>query len=184
METKDLYTPHEVAKDLKINYRTVLREIQRGNLVAKRIGRIYLITRDSLESYLSKSDSARPLKVSAAIVEKGDKILLVRRKRREGTLFWQFPTGIVRYSEKTSTRAELECLQETGVHCKAIMLFGHRIHPDTKTIIYYWLCEYLDGKEYNADDSENAKVLWVDKEKVEETFTSDMYEPVRKYLGS
>ena len=183
MTKEEILTPREVAEELKLNYRTVLREIDRGNISAKKVGRIYLITRDELERYTSSSNRPRNLEVAVAVVAKGPKILLVKRKKKEGRLVWQFPAGIMRFSERSSTRAEIECLQETGVHCTAEKYFGKRVHPDTNVVIHYWLCRYTSGKTYNADTSENEEVRWVSRKEVLELFTTDYYKPVREFLG-
>ena len=53
------YTTNEVAKELRVNKRTILREIKRGNLRVKKVGRKYLITETALRDYLvrdSKED--------------------------------------------------------------------------------------------------------------------------------
>src|SRR4030042_3572283 len=53
MEKK--YTVGEVAKELKVSTKTILREIQKGNLVTERVGRRYLISDKLLQTYLTKS---------------------------------------------------------------------------------------------------------------------------------
>ena len=184
MEEIKTYTPRDLAKKLKINYRTILREIQRGNLPATKIGRIYLISEDAINLYLSTTVKARFWKVSASIVNHNGKILLVKRRAREGRLQWQFPAGTIYYAEKSSYRAEVECLMETQVHSKAVKLIGKRIHPDTNVIIYYWLCDYLSGEAVNNDPDENSEVRWATPKDVLRLFTSDVYTPVRKYLES
>jgi hypothetical protein len=61
-------------------------------------------------------------------------------------------------------------------------MLGKRVHPNTKVVIYYWYCEYLDGEEYNADDYENDGVEWVTGEEALRRFTTDVYDPVEKIL--
>ena len=56
------------------------------------------------------------------------------------------------------------------------------MHPNTKVIIHYWLCEYITGDAYNADDAENNNVKWVSKHDVKNVFTSDFFKPVKEYL--
>ncbi|MCA9376515.1 NUDIX domain-containing protein [Candidatus Nomurabacteria bacterium] len=177
----NIYTAKELAQHLKVDYRTVLREISRGNLIAHKIGRMFIVTGENLEKYLTNSN-LQPLRISVAIVINQDKVLLVKRKFKEGKLNWQYPAGRVRFKEKPSTRAEIECLEETSIHCRAIKRLGRRIHPDTNVIIQYWLCEYIEGKIYNVDTSENADVKWVGLVEPEKLFTSNYYHPVRKYL--
>jgi len=48
-----LYTPHEIAKLMKVNYRKVLDEILLGRLIAFQIGRQYRVTERSLITYLN-----------------------------------------------------------------------------------------------------------------------------------
>lgn len=182
MNEKEILSPRDVAEELRVNYRTILREIDRGNLAAKKIGRIYLITREELERYTSTRPKVRKLEVAVAIVTNKTDVLLVKRKKKEGPLVWQFPAGTMKFSEKSSTRAEIECLEETGVHCVAEKYFGKRVHPDTKVVIHYWLCRNAGGKPYNADTTENDEALWMPRKKALEMITSDLYEPVKKYL--
>lgn len=182
MEKDNLLTPKEVAAELRVNYRTVLREIERGNISAKKIGRIFLVTRQELDRYTSQTPRPRNLEVSVAVVYKGKKVLMVKRRQKEGKLMWQFPAGVVRFAEKTATRAVIECLEETSVHCKAVKRFGKRVHPDTNVIIHYWLCKYLSGKLHNNDTVENEQVRWVAKKAALKLGTSNFYEPVKKFL--
>jgi 8-oxo-dGTP diphosphatase len=181
MNLDDIYTPQELAKHLKLHYRTVLREIARGNLVAKKIGRILLISKEQVEQYLHQ-ENIQPLRVAVAIVVSQGKVLLVKRKLEENKLKWQFPAGRVRYGEKSAVRAEIQCLQETAVHCKAVKKLGQRVHPQTKAGISYWLCEYLQGQASNVDSSENTEVRWVGLLEPEKLFTTNYYPAVKNYL--
>ncbi len=177
----NIFTLKEVAKHLKVEYRTVLREIHRGNLVAHHVGNILLISEENLSRYLNKSN-IQPLRVSVAVVTRRQKVLLVKRRFKEGVLQWQFPAGTVQFKERTSTRAEIECLQETGIHCKAQRKLGYRVHPDTKVVISYWACDYIEGQLYNVDTVENSEVKWVGLIEPEGLFPSDYYKPVKSYL--
>ena len=47
-----LYTPHEIAKIIKVNYRFILDEIALGKLSAFKVGRQFRISKNSLLSYL------------------------------------------------------------------------------------------------------------------------------------
>jgi excisionase family DNA binding protein len=51
----ELYTTDQAADFLKVNIRTILREIERGNLKAKKIGKGFRITRQALEEYWKKA---------------------------------------------------------------------------------------------------------------------------------
>jgi excisionase family DNA binding protein len=55
MENAEIYTIPEVAKILRVNQVTVNRLIKRQELKAYKIGKVYRITKEELESYLQKS---------------------------------------------------------------------------------------------------------------------------------
>src|SRR4030067_2424918 len=56
MIVKENYTVEEVSKKLRVSQRTILREISRGKLKFKKVGRKYLISNYELKSYLNKSE--------------------------------------------------------------------------------------------------------------------------------
>jgi 8-oxo-dGTP diphosphatase len=178
----DFYSPNELAKKLKVSYRTILREISRGNLGATRVGRSYIIKQADYAAYVGAELEVKPIEVAVAVVEKNKRVLIVKRRHKEGKLLWQFPAGRLKYAETPRVRAEIECLEETGVHCKAVRILGKRIHPDTKVVIHYLLCKYIGGDTYNVDTSENSAVMWVSKADALKKFTSDVYPKLKEYL--
>ena len=56
-----VYSTKEVAEILKIHERTVLNEINRGNLEGKKIGNKFRITEQALKKYLNLTDTADPV---------------------------------------------------------------------------------------------------------------------------
>lgn len=52
---QNIYTPEEVAKNLKASRRTVYRWIEKGELKAFKAGKLVRITREDLESFLGRS---------------------------------------------------------------------------------------------------------------------------------
>lgn len=52
-ETK-FYTIREVAKILRVNERTVLNEIDRGELRATRVGRQWRVSQEALDDYIQR----------------------------------------------------------------------------------------------------------------------------------
>jgi excisionase family DNA binding protein len=52
-----VYTVQEVARILRVNPLTVLRLIKRGNLRARKVGRVYRITEQELSLFLDPSIS-------------------------------------------------------------------------------------------------------------------------------
>jgi len=177
-----IFTVNQIARELSVNYRTILREIERGNLSAHKVGRIFVIDEIQFQNYKNKTIALKPLKICTAIVVKNDTTLVVKRLKKEGLLRWQFPSGTLKYGELPSFRAEKECFEETGISCKATRFLGKRIHPDTKAIIMYWECQYLSGTPHNNDPQENEAVSWVKKKKALELFTSNVFKPVKKLL--
>lgn len=124
--------------------------------------------------------------VAIAIVKKDDKVLMVKRKQREGNLHWQFPAGIVKPSQKNNIEDRLldEVKGETNISCKVLSLIGERVHPDTQTLCIYYYCEYLHGETLNLDKDENSDVSWVKIIDVDNYISSNLFSPVRTLLQS
>lgn len=53
------------------------------------------------------------LRVAIGLVHQGTKVLMVRRRHREGSLMWQFPAGIVKPQQEPEQRVLDETLKET-----------------------------------------------------------------------
>ena len=68
-------------------------------------------------------------KVVLGIVVENNNTLIVRRKKGEGDLQWQFPGGEMELGENEVETIERELLEETGLSCKAIKQIGERCHP-------------------------------------------------------
>ena len=58
----EYFTPHEIAKNLKLNVLTVYKYIKRGNLSAVRFGRYYRVSQEDLERFLTASRVSRTKK--------------------------------------------------------------------------------------------------------------------------
>lgn len=123
-----------------------------------------------------------PLQVAVAVIVKDKKALLVRRKEKEGTLWWQFPGGVIRPNQKDNKVAEREAFNETDIVCKTKKKLGHRIHPDTHVVVHYWLCEYVKGEPIVKDTKDLDKAQWINIKKALELISSNIYEPVKKLL--
>ncbi|MFH1652752.1 MAG: helix-turn-helix domain-containing protein [Pseudomonadota bacterium] len=57
-EEEHLYTPEEIAKQLKLNKRTIYRYIREGKLKAAKFGRVYRTTKTQLDSFIAQSVDA------------------------------------------------------------------------------------------------------------------------------
>lgn len=52
-----MFSPKEIAYKLKTSYKTIIRLIKRGDLIAYKIGRHYKITQQDLDYYLESTRS-------------------------------------------------------------------------------------------------------------------------------
>lgn len=102
---------------------------------------------------------AQALCVAIAVVRRGDEVLLVCRQDGDD-ISWQFPAGIVKPGGSSAKVAVRETLDETGVHCTVRERLGERLHPITRAVCEYYVCDWLHGEAINGDRSENAAVAW------------------------
>jgi len=56
-EWPDVMTPEQVAEYLQVVTRTIYRMIERGDLKATKIGRVYRIRKEDVDSYLRETSS-------------------------------------------------------------------------------------------------------------------------------
>lgn len=102
---------------------------------------------------------AQALRVAIAVVRRGSDVLLVCRQDGDD-IAWQFPAGIVKPGGSAPKVAVRETLDETGVHCLVREQLGERLHPRTRAMCDYYLCDYVHGEAVNGDSSENVAVAW------------------------
>jgi 8-oxo-dGTP pyrophosphatase MutT (NUDIX family) len=102
---------------------------------------------------------AQALRVAIAVVRRGGDVLLVCRQDGDD-ISWQFPAGIVKPGGSASKVAVRETLDETGVHCTVREHLGERLHPYTRAMCDYFICDYVHGEAVNGDASENVAVVW------------------------
>ncbi|MFF4489455.1 NUDIX hydrolase [Streptomyces sp. NPDC001544] len=122
--------------------------------------------------------------ISAAIITDGDRVLMVRRRVKEGELSWQFPAGGIEDGETPEEAAVRETLEETGVKAEAIRLIGQRVHPKTGREMSYTACRVIDGEAHVADADELAAVAWVTLGEIPEYVPYGLFEPVQEYLDN
>lgn len=120
--------------------------------------------------------------VSAAIITDGERVLMVRRRVKEGDLSWQFPAGGVEEGETAEQAAVRETLEETGLKVKAVKYIGDRVHPKTGKFMAYTACEVVDGEARVADDEELDAVAWVRHEEIPGLVPYGLFEPVQEHL--
>ncbi|GAB2928043.1 NUDIX hydrolase [Streptomyces sp. NPDC090126] len=122
--------------------------------------------------------------IAAAIVVNEGRVLMVRRRVREGQLSWQFPAGEVEPGEAREDAAVRETQEETGLTVAAVKLLGERVHPKTGRLMSYTACEVLGGTAYVADTEELAELAWVAHGEIPEFVPYGLFEPVQDYLDA
>jgi 8-oxo-dGTP diphosphatase len=120
--------------------------------------------------------------VSVGIVVKGGSVLMVRRKRREGELRWNFPGGSIEPGEDDAQAVVREVQEETGVTCLPEKRLGQRQHPDSGVEIAYWLCKWLQGDPRVMEKGKADRAQWILADQVEELVTSDLSSAIRQEL--
>jgi 8-oxo-dGTP diphosphatase len=95
----------------------------------------------------------RRVRVVAAVVRRGDRILITRRKdEAERGGLWEFPGGKVEPGEgepaalRREIREELGCSVEVGA---LLLRHGHR-YPDLEVELAFYECELAAGEEPRA----------------------------------
>lgn len=122
--------------------------------------------------------------ISAAIIVRDGRVLMVRRRISEGELMWQFPAGGIEPGEVAEDAAVRETLEETGLTVKAIRLLGERVHPKTGRAMSYTACEVVDGEARVADDEELDAVAWVAHSEIADHVPYGLFGPVQEYLDA
>lgn len=130
----------------------------------------------------AKSTTEQP-GISAAIIVHGDRVLMVRRRVKEGALSWQFPAGAIETGEGAEDAAVRETLEETGLTVKAIRQIGYLAsHPKSGREMFYTACEVVDGEAHVADAEELDAVAWVTHTEIAEYVPYGLFGPVQEYL--
>lgn len=96
-------------------------------------------------------DDARP-PIAAAVIVKAGRVLLVQRRVKEGSLFWQFPAGEIEAEELAGQAAIREAREETGLTVVETKILGQRIHPTTGRTIVYVACDPIEGNARVVDN--------------------------------
>ena len=120
--------------------------------------------------------------VSCGIVDKDNKVLMIKRAKKEGELLWAFPGGKIENGETSEQACIREVFEETGLNVSIIELIGERIHPNTGIKIAYYLCKYESGEIRILDKNEILEIAFKTREEFSRDVKTDIYEPVKKYI--
>jgi len=98
---------------------------------------------------------ADPKVAAAALIEKDDRILLVRRANDPMRGLWTLPAGFIDAGENPTDAVVRECLEETGYQVKITrlvdVLFGQE-HPRGAHIVIVYQAEIVSGAPAAGDD--------------------------------
>src|SRR5439155_1719649 len=142
--------------------------------------RIFPPVLDALEVATLTEQTSRPAIVAAIIVD-DRRVLMVRRRVREGDLSWQFPAGELEPGESFDAAAVRETREEVGVTVKAARLLGERIHPATGRQMAYVACQLLDGVATVVDEDELDEVAWCTRSELAARVPHALFPAVQEY---
>lgn len=120
--------------------------------------------------------------VVMGIVVKNADVLLVKRKKGEGNLIWQFPGGTLEAGETPQQAVVRELKEETGIESRVLQVIGERVHPYTHKEMAYIACEYISG-ELCVSDPDLEGAAWVKISELSEYFGGmPLFDAVAAYL--
>lgn len=122
--------------------------------------------------------------IAAAIIVHEGRVLMVRRRVKEGKLSWQFPAGEVEPGESNEDAAVREAHEETGLTVRATTYLGERVHPNTGRTMTYVACDVISGTAHVGDEEELAEVVWCDRATLTGYVPYPFYGPVQEYLDT
>ncbi|MFD7447952.1 NUDIX hydrolase [Kitasatospora sp. NPDC059827] len=120
--------------------------------------------------------------IAAAIVVRGGRVLMVRRRVSEGQLSWQFPAGEIEAGESPEEAAVRETAEETGLGVAVVGFLGERVHSKTGRLMSYTACEVVGGTAEVVDTDELDALAWVALAEIPEYVPYGLFEPVQAYL--
>ena len=130
-----------------------------------------------------QSSDERP-SIASAIITHNGKVLLVRRRVKEGGLSWQFPGGQIEEGESAGEAAVREVREETGLVVAESDIIGQRTHPNTGRNVIYVSCNVVSGEATVVDDDELDDLAWAKGDALAKYVPYGFYGPVQEYLDS
>jgi 8-oxo-dGTP diphosphatase len=120
--------------------------------------------------------------ISAAIITHEGRVLMVRRRVKEGQLSWQFPAGEIEAGESPEQAAVREAHEETGLTVAPVRFLGGRVHPKTQRSMSYTACSVVAGTAHVADAEELAELAWCTHAEIPRYVPYGLFESVQAYL--
>lgn len=98
-----------------------------------------------------------PKVAAAVLVDKGGRVLLVRRANEPFRGLWTLPAGFVDAGEDPADAAARECFEETGLSVRVTRVFdvvSGREHERGADFVIVYLAEVAGGNMEAADDAD------------------------------
>ena len=128
--------------------------------------------------------------VLGIVLNKKGEVLIIKRKKPEMTrsgkeFLWAFPGGRQEKNETREDRVIAEVLAETGYKVRPLRQIHLRVHPDTLTMIVYFLCELEKDEPVQEieEKDEIEEIRWVRPDELKNYFTTDIDPEVKKILN-
>ena len=133
---------------------------------------------------MSTPDGTERPAIAAAVIVTDGRVLMVRRRAKEGSLSWQFPAGEIEPGESPVEAAVRETEEETGLTVRPTGELGSRVHPATGRTMFYVSCVKESGDAYVADEEELAEVAWCDRATLTAYVPYPFFGPVQEHLDA
>ena len=121
--------------------------------------------------------------IAAAVIVHEGRLLLVRRRIKDGSLSWQFPAGELEPGEDPEDAAVRETREETGLVVKATKVLGERVHPATGRTMIYVACYVLSGKATVADEDELDDIAWTNRDSLNNYIPHPLFQRINDHLA-
>ena len=131
----------------------------------------------------------KPIVGVGALIQDGERYLLIKRAAEPDAGFWSIPGGLVEVGEKVEDAAVREAKEETGLDVEVVELLGvvDKIVRDDDSLIkfHFVIVDYLvtpkGGSLRAASDALEAK--WVKSEEIPGYEISPTLVPLLRRLG-
>ncbi len=128
------------------------------------------------------TSETREQAIAAAVIVRDGKVLLIRRRQREGTLLWALPSGGIEEGESAEDAAQRETMEEVGLAVSAASVLGERVHPNTGRRMIYVACRPGTGDAEVLDSEEIEELTWAAKSELVTYVPHGFFDKVQDYL--